>query len=136
MAGGTDDGERRAASSPGGDRAYPPQALENLESERQAALRRLAALERDFASIVESAGQANTDDEHDPEGATLAYERQHVAALLGQARDYLRELDAAQSRLAAGQYGLCARCGGPIPADRLAVRPTATSCVTCADRRR
>jgi DnaK suppressor protein len=105
-----------------------------LESERQATLRRLSALERDFADIVESAGQANTDDEHDPEGATLAFERQHVAALLDQARDYLREVDAAQSRLAAGQYGLCAHCGQPIPAGRLAARPTATSCVTCADR--
>jgi DnaK suppressor protein len=106
-----------------------------LESEQQAALRRLAALERDFAGIVESAGQANTDDEHDPEGATLAFERQHIAALLGQARDYLREVEAAKSRLAAGQYGLCEHCERPIPAARLAARPTATSCVTCASRR-
>lgn len=106
-----------------------------LESERQATLRRLSTLERDFAGIVESAGQANTDDEHDPEGATLAFERQHVAALLDQARDYLREVDAARSRLAAGQYGLCEHCGRRIPAGRLAARPTATSCVTCADGR-
>ena len=107
-----------------------------LESERQATLLRLAALERDFAGIVESAGQANTDDEHDPEGATLAFERQHVAALLSQARDYLREVDAAKSRLAAGRYGLCEHCGKPVPAARLAARPTATTCVTCAGRRR
>jgi DnaK suppressor protein len=106
-----------------------------LESERQAAVRRLSALERDFAGIVESAGQANTDDEHDPEGATLAFERQHIAALLDQARAHLRDVDAGLSRLAAGQYGLCEHCGRPIPADRLAARPTATSCVTCADRR-
>jgi DnaK suppressor protein len=105
-----------------------------LESERQATLRRLSALERDFAGIVESAGQANTDDEHDPEGATLAFERQHIAALLDQTRDYLGEVDAALSRLAAEQYGVCGHCGRPIPAGRLAARPTATSCVTCADR--
>jgi DnaK suppressor protein len=105
-----------------------------LESERQATVRRLSALERDFAGIVESASQANTDDEHDPEGATLAFERQHVAALLDQTRDYLREVDAALSRLAAGQNGLCEHCGRPIPAGRLAARPTATSCVPCANR--
>jgi RNA polymerase-binding transcription factor len=109
-------------------------AESQLESERQATLRRMSALERDFAAIVESAGQTNTDDEHDPEGATLAFERQHVAALLDQARDYLHEVDAALSRLAAGQYGLCVHCGRPIPAGRLAARPTAISCVTCADR--
>jgi len=109
---------------------------ERLEAEREATLRRLTALERDFAGIVDSAGQANTDDEHDPEGATLAFERQHVAALLGQARDYLGEVDAALSRLAAGQYGRCQRCGKPIPAGRLAARPTATTCVACASDRR
>jgi len=121
-------------SAPGDD--LPQLSPEHLlEVERQATLRRLDALERDFAGLVESAGQANTDDEHDPEGATLAFERQHVAALLGQARDHLREVDAALSRLAAGQYGLCEHCRRPIPAGRLAARPTATSCVSCADRR-
>lgn len=113
----------------------PPDVASLLESEHQATLRRLTALERDFAGIVESAGQANTDDEHDPEGATLAFERQHVAALLSQARDYLRAVEAAKNRLAAGQYGLCEQCGKPIPAARLAARPTATSCITCAGRR-
>jgi DnaK suppressor protein len=107
-----------------------------LEAERKATLDRLTALERDFAGIVESAGQANTDDEHDPEGATLAFERQHLAALAGQARDHLGEVDAALSRLTAGQYGRCQRCDKPIPAGRLAARPTATTCVTCASHRR
>ena len=53
-----------------------PRAL--LEAERQAVIERLAALERDFNDIVEAAGQANADDEHDPEGATIAFERQHI----------------------------------------------------------
>jgi DnaK suppressor protein len=119
----------------GGDDAQVQPQGRLLEAEREATLLRLRALERDFAGIVESAGQANTDDEHDPEGATLAFERQHIAALLGQARDYLRDVDAALSRLAAGQYGRCQDCGRPIPADRLTARPTATTCVACASRR-
>jgi DnaK suppressor protein len=105
-----------------------------LEAERQAVIERLTALERDFNGIVEAAGQANADDEHDPEGATIAFERQHIAALLSQARDQLSQVEQAIARLAAGRYGECQSCGRPIGADRLAARPTATTCITCAAR--
>jgi DnaK suppressor protein len=109
-----------------------PQTL--LAAERSAAEDRLTALERDFTGMVEAAGQANADDEHDPEGATIAFERQHVAALLDQAREQLAQIDAALGRLADGSYGRCERCGQPIPAGRLQARPTATTCVDCARR--
>lgn len=108
---------------------------DRLEADRMAAGQRLTALERDFAGIVESAGQSNTDDEHDPEGATLAFERQHVAALIGQAHDHLAAIEAALRRLADGTYGSCERCGEPIGADRLAARPAALTCIRCAARR-
>jgi len=42
------------------------------------------------------------------------------------------ELDDALRRSASGAYGTCERCGEPIPADRLAARPFATTCVGCA----
>jgi RNA polymerase-binding transcription factor len=106
-----------------------------LAAERKSVLTRIAALERDFAGIVAAAEAANADDEHDPEGATIAYERQHVSALLDQAREQLTSIIAAVARLDDGSYGRCARCGRPIPADRLAARPTATTCVSCAGRR-
>jgi RNA polymerase-binding transcription factor DksA len=105
-----------------------------LRSERQAALTRAAALEREFASIVAAASAANADDEHDPEGATIAFERQHVAALLEQARSRLAEADECLQRIADGSYGICSRCRQPIPPARLAARPTATTCTTCAAR--
>ena len=107
---------------------------ERLEAERSAAARRLAGLEREFGSVVESARQANTDDEHDPEGATIAFERQHIAALASQARERLDEVDAALARLDAGSYGRCVRCGEPIAPGRLAVRPAAPACIRCAER--
>jgi DnaK suppressor protein len=109
-----------------------PRAL--LGAERQAVIERLAGLERDFDDIVAAAGQANADDEHDPEGATIAFERQHIAALLSQARDQLSRVDAAISRLDEGGYGQCETCGQPIGAERLAARPTATRCIDCAGR--
>jgi DnaK suppressor protein len=107
-------------------------AQERLAAERAGALRRVAALEREFAEIAEAASAGGTDDEHDPEGATLAFERQHAAALLEQARDQVAAVDAALARLEAGRYGLCARCGQPIGEDRLAARPAALLCIRCA----
>ena len=107
---------------------------EMLLAERDRVLRGIAALEREFAGIAEAASAGGTDDEHDPEGATLAFERQHTAALLEQAREQLVAVDAALARLAAGRYGVCDRCGQPIGEDRLAARPAALTCVRCAAR--
>ena len=105
---------------------------ELLLAERARAVRRVAALEREFAGLAEAASAGGTDDEHDPEGATLAFERQHAAALLEGAREQLATVDAALGRLAAGRYGRCERCGQPIGADRLAARPAALTCIRCA----
>ncbi len=107
-------------------------AREVLLGERTRALLRVAALEREFAGLAEAASAAGTDDEHDPEGATLAFERQHAAALLEAAREQVAAVDDALRRLAEGRYGVCERCGQPIGAERLAARPTAVTCVRCA----
>jgi RNA polymerase-binding protein DksA len=112
--------------------AANPRAL--LVAERHEVIERLEALERDFNGIVDAAGQANADDEHDPEGATIAFERQYIAALLGQARSQLSQVEAAIARLDVGRYGECENCGVPIGADRLAARPTARTCIDCAGR--
>jgi RNA polymerase-binding transcription factor DksA len=110
-------------------------AAELLAAERAGTLQRLSGLERELAGIIESSDAANTDDEHDPEGATIAFERQHTAALLGDARQRLAQIDAAMARLAGGSYGICERCGHRISAARLAARPVTTTCITCASRR-
>lgn len=108
-----------------------------LNSHRDAALGQVAQLEREFAAIVASTsdGSAGGDDEHDPEGATVAFERQHVAALLAQARAQVAAIDAALRKLDAGRYEICDICGGQIGAERLAARPAALTCVRCAGRR-
>lgn len=116
-------------------REPPGTAQELLTADRAETLERLAGLEREFAGIVQASDSANTDDEHDPEGATIAFERQHVVALLEQAREHLAAIDAALRRLDEGSYGRCERCGEPIAPERLAARPTATMCLACAARR-
>jgi RNA polymerase-binding transcription factor DksA len=111
-------------------------AREVLLAEQARAGQRVAALEREFAGLAEAASSAGTDDEHDPEGATLAFERQHAAALLQAAREQVAAIDAALQRLAAGRYGVCERCGRPIGEGRLAARPAAPTCIQCARSRR
>lgn len=99
------------------------------------AVAQVAALTADLAGIVDASTDVATDDEHDPEGATIAFERAQVAALLDQARRRVAELDEATARLADGTYGRCERCGQPIAPERLAARPAARTCITCASRR-
>jgi RNA polymerase-binding transcription factor DksA len=108
---------------------------ELLAAERAAAVQRLAGLERELTAIIESSGAGGTDDEHDPEGATIAFERQHLAALASQARGHLAQIDAAVRRLGEGRYGRCESCGVSISAARLAARPVSTLCITCASQR-
>ncbi|MGA9749237.1 MAG: TraR/DksA C4-type zinc finger protein [Nocardioides sp.] len=103
-----------------------------LDADDAATRARLADLSADHAGIVEAADGANADDEHDPEGATIAYERSQVGALVAQARRHLAEIAAARGRLADGTYGACASCGRPIPLGRLEARPTARTHVECA----
>ena len=108
------------------------EARELLEEERRATQRRLVDLRGDYRGFVEASKDSNADDEHDPEGATIAFERSQVGALVRQAEQHLREIDAALARLAEGTYGVCAGCGRPIAPERLEVRPTARTCVACA----
>lgn len=103
-----------------------------LQAERARAQSRAAALDREFEGIAAAASEPGADDEHDPEGATLAFERQHTAALLARALDQIAEIDAAIGRLDDGTYGVCVRCGQPVGQGRLAARPAATTCVRCA----
>src|ERR1700742_3886965 len=94
----------------------PELARSRLNTDRDETLGRIAELERDFTAIVTSMseGSAGGDDEHDPEGATVAFERQHVVALINQARAHLDAIDAALGKVDSGTYAICDICGGPI----------------------
>ena len=72
---------------------WNPQDL--LNAEKRTAMAHIEALTAEFDDIVAGTTDGNSDDEHDPEGSTLAFERARVAALLGQERAYLAELERA-----------------------------------------
>jgi RNA polymerase-binding protein DksA len=105
-----------------------------LQSERAAALAQIDALTRAFDEVVAASRSSNADDEHDPEGATIAFERQQLAALLDSARRRLADVEAALARRETGDYGICEVCGRPIAPERLAARPAARTCIDCARR--
>ena len=102
-----------------------------LERERTTATE--DALVTELESIIEASAQSNLDDEHDPEGATVGFERAQVASQIAEARRRLSEIDQAAERLSTGAFGTCARCGQPIALERLLAHPTAVTCVGCAD---
>jgi len=112
------------------------QAREILEIERARTLKRLDALADEFNGIVAASLDANADDEHDPEGATIAFERERTSALRAQAVAHLSDLDQALTRLASGTYGTCTSCGRQIDAERLKVLPVTQLCTACAARPR
>ena len=105
-----------------------------LENLRSAAAQRVQSSRNDVDAILDAASSTTGDDEHDPEGATIGFERAQAMALRGQAEEQLVAIDAALGRLADGTYGVCERCGRPIAAERLEARPAATRCIACAGR--
>lgn len=107
--------------------------LRNLiEVERVRVVEQLAGLRESFEGIIDGTELTSNDDEHDPEGTTIAYERAQVAALLHQAEKDLAALDDALQRLEHGTAEICENCGGPIAIERLLALPTTRLCIRCA----
>ena len=110
----------------------PDDVRRRLADERRRTEERLAQLTQDFDAVVAASRDTNADDEHDPEGATIAFERSQVDALVRQAQQQLTEIEVAVRRVADGTYGTCETCGAPIGEARLEARPTARVCIGCA----
>jgi DnaK suppressor protein len=85
-----------------------------------------------FDDIVEAAVQSNVDDEHDPEGTTIAFERQQVAALLRQAMLDRDAMALTSERVELPGFGVCEHCNGFIGIERLLALPATTRCIACA----
>jgi RNA polymerase-binding transcription factor DksA len=104
---------------------------------------RLLADRRSITSVIESSKESmasfiaarrdvEVDDEHDPEGSTLAMQYSESSALLEHSRRHLDEVNAALGKMTNGRYGSCELCGVNIPLARLEARPFAAHCVRCA----
>lgn len=111
-------------------------AEELLQAARREVVQRAGFLDASFDDVVEALRDSNADDEHDPEGHTIAVDRAMLDALRKGAGDQLARIDAAMQRVVDGSYGVCTSCGRPIPDARLEVLPTTSICVDCAQARK
>ena len=105
---------------------------EAIEVARARVADQIDNLRQSVAGIVEAAELTSTDDEHDPEGTTIAYERAQATALLSQAGDDLTALDSALGRIDNGTVETCEQCGDAIALERLLALPGTTTCIRCA----
>lgn len=107
---------------------YRSNLLAQLEGYRA----RLAQLEQTIAELAAEPASMDSPDEEDAGDADGSnVERDRLAALAVTARRSIDDVQAALGRLAAGAYGVCARCGQRIPDARLEAVPEATHCVGC-----
>jgi len=103
-----------------------------LQCDRTATVAQRDQLRRDLNDIIAAAADVATDDEHDHEGATIAYERSRTPALIEQADTHLADIAAALAKVDAGTYGNCETCGRAISKERLEARPAVRTCIDCA----
>jgi RNA polymerase-binding transcription factor DksA len=103
-----------------------------LERQRTAAVARVTSLERQLRHLADEQALTTHDDEHDPEGMTIGYQRAQFQSLLAAARAELDAIDQARKRLDDGSYGRCTCCGAAIGADRLTALPATLTCIDCA----
>lgn len=103
-----------------------------LEQELAESRKSRAALKSDILSTSDLRRDSNVDDEHDPEGSTIAFELSQSGTLLRETEVRMSELEAALQRLDEGRYGRCEACGGEIAEGRLEARPWTRFCITHA----
>ena len=96
-----------------------------------------AQLEQRLAALKSRLSGISTElvAEHSPDWEDLAIEREGDEVLEGMGNAGLleiRRIEAALARMAAGDYGICVRCGNAIAAERLAALPDTPFCRSCA----
>ena len=108
--------------------AFKEEFRQRLVQERRALLRTLAMTDEEIATVdaQEPGGRG--------EGAAVDTTNSILTRLGGRGRHELDDLSDALSRLEAGSFGLCERCGLALPLARLRAMPAARCCVDCQSR--
>lgn len=104
-------------------------ARARLDEERERLTQTLAELEEQSDAQKESLQELSVYDQHPGDIGTETFEMEKDASIVESVRAALEDVEAATSRLEAGTYGTCQRCGEPIPDDRLEAMPAARYCV-------
>lgn len=102
------------------------QMQENLLSERDRITESIAQHDENFKNILEDNSGKDSVDE-----AADIIDLKMLEALEAREIEQLELIDSALSRMDAGQYGICMKCGCEIPEERLEALPYALLCVPC-----
>ncbi len=63
--------------------------------------------------------------------ATAEMDQNFTLRLKEREQKLIKKIDEALERMTKRTYGICERCGGPIPYKRLKARPVTTLCIEC-----
>jgi len=107
----------------------------DVERFRDQLLQQRRALLREISNVEEGLNHVAEERESEIEEQAQA---ERTARLLARLDDRekaeLLDIDRALARMAAHRYGICTRCGAPIPLKRLAALPATPYCRDCAER--
>jgi RNA polymerase-binding transcription factor DksA len=127
------------ASAPATKTARTAAGDKFLEAQHKALLEERETYTRHASDLRAEAEQLAADrepgdvqfDEESGQGDTMNVERERDLALSAQAMAAVEDIDKALAKIDAGTYGICERCGQPIPKERLRALPYAALCVAC-----
>ncbi|MGR8930925.1 MAG: TraR/DksA family transcriptional regulator [Gammaproteobacteria bacterium] len=93
----------------------------------------LEELDERLSKITDDVKHSDKPLDQDFSEQAVEAENNEVLDALGNAtRDELEKIRQAISRIDAGTYGICLRCGEPIRKERLQALPYANLCIRCA----
>jgi DnaK suppressor protein len=110
-----------------------------LDAQRSALLSERETYTRQARDLLAEAEQLAADrepgdvqfDEESGQGDSMNVERERDLVLSAQAMAAVEDIDLALARIDARTYGVCEKCGEPIPRERLRALPYAALCVKC-----
>jgi len=102
-----------------------------LLEERERVQKAIANLRDDHPGSLDDEVEeiAATSDNHLGETASATLGREIDYTLGENSEQVLSEIEAALERIEQGRYGVCVRCGGSIPPERLEAHPWASLCI-------
>ena len=122
---------KKSGDTPTGAKFLKEQRAE-LVAERASYVQQAESLLQEAEMLAEDMEPGDVQfDEESGEGDTLGVERERDLLLSAQARAAVDEIDRALAKMDDGTYGVCERCGNPIPKARLKALPYAALCVAC-----
>ncbi len=109
--------------------------MKTHEAIRQDLLKRREQLNQRIHQITQDVRHADGPLPSDFSEQAVERENEEVMDALGEAgRLEMSQINRTLAHIDAGDYGICAACGEPIPEARLEILPHSEYCVACAER--